>query len=154
MLRQDGSEPVARHIHHDTPTGSISTAITHGPLCCECLCWPAVICDAVICLGGIILDALLCTADGMGEQGVDARVLSKGPWEGSTAGGAVLLALCCPALEAVEAEVVLAGALQMGLNSTKDRSNLSKQRTEAPYRQPAMPCRSTTWMQALHLALL
>lgn len=76
---------------------------------CVCKC---VTCDAVVGLGLVVLDALLGAADGVGQQGVDAGVLTELGREPSTAGGARLLALAQPALEAGQAEVVLAWALQ------------------------------------------
>lgn len=69
-------------------------------------------CDAVVCLGRIAPDALLGAADGVCEQCVDARVLTELGREASPAGGAGLLALAQPALEAAQAEVVLAWTLQ------------------------------------------
>lgn len=62
-----------------------------------------------------LLLALLGHADGQGERGVDARVGCKLGWEGRAAGGARLLArLVDQALEARQAEVVLAGGLRGG----------------------------------------
>lgn len=72
--------------------------------------WPT--CDAVVGLGCVILHALLRAADGVGQQRVDARVLTELGWEACPAGRAGLLALAQPAFEAGQAEVVLAGALQ------------------------------------------
>jgi hypothetical protein len=69
-------------------------------------------CDAVVCLGRIAPDALLGAADGVCEQRIDARVLTELGREAGPAGGAGLLALAQPALEAGQAEVVLAWTLQ------------------------------------------
>ena len=79
-------------------------------------------CDAVVCLGRIVLDTLLGAADGVGQQGIDARVLTELGWEGRTTGGAGLLALAQPALEACQAEVVLAGSLQVQVPKTQSLS--------------------------------
>lgn len=111
MFWQDGAKVVIGHVHHDAPTGCICAPVAHCTLCGECLCRPALICDAVVGLGRVTLDALLGAADGVGEQRIDARVLAELGRESSTAGGAVLLALAQPALEARQAKVMLAGAL-------------------------------------------
>jgi hypothetical protein len=77
-------------------------------------------CDAVVGLGCAVLDALLGAADGVCEQGVDARVVAELGGKAGPAGGARLLALGQPALEAGQAEVVLAWALHTRHTGVQD----------------------------------
>ena len=84
----------------------------HAPVSGEGFVRPVLVLDALLLGCRWLADALLGHPDGYCQRRVDAGVARKLSREAVTAGGAALLALGHPALEAGKAEVVLAGGLQ------------------------------------------